>query len=326
MGRKRSKDFDLPPNVYRKGTRLYWRNPANRSQWTPLGDDINEARRRWAELEGEVISDTDKALHVIVRRYEREVFPNLARRTQLDYLKHLRALKIGFGEDTPIDSIRPKDVADYLRVRGEASTVQANRDIAVFSTLFNHARQWGYTDADNPARGVRKHRERPRERYVTDVEYKAVYEAAGQALRDAMDVALLTGQRPADVLKMQRTDVLDGVLSVRQNKTGKKLRIELIGELGAVIDRILSRPRKLVTSALIQDVDGSPLTANAMRSRFDKARKKAGVQFQFRDLRAKAATDTEDLAHAQDLLGHASRNQTEDYTRERLGKKVKPLR
>lgn len=63
----------------------------------------------------------------------------------------------------------------------------------------------------------------------------------------------------------------------------------------------------------------------ALRSRFDKARDMAGVSFQFRDLRAKAATDTGDLAHAQRLLGHKNRNTTEIYTRGRLGEIVKPL-
>ncbi|MBI3714131.1 MAG: hypothetical protein HY253_14385 [Burkholderiales bacterium] len=54
--------------------------------------------------------------------------------------------------------------------------------------------------------------------------------------------------------------------------------------------------------------------------------KLAGVNFQFRDLRAKAATDTQDLAHAQKLLGHKNRATTEIYTRDRIGDLVKPLK
>lgn len=49
------------------------------------------------------------------------------------------------------------------------------------------------------------------------------------------------------------------------------------------------------------------------------------MSFQFRDLRAKAATDTNDLAHAQKLLGHRNRSTTEIYTKERQGEIVKPL-
>lgn len=49
------------------------------------------------------------------------------------------------------------------------------------------------------------------------------------------------------------------------------------------------------------------------------------MNFQFRDLLAKAATDTEDLAHAQKLLGHKNRSTTEICNRERRGELVKPL-
>jgi integrase len=77
---------------------------------------------------------------------------------------------------------------------------------------------------------------------------------------------------------------------------------------------------------LIQDIDGKPLGTFAMRSRFDKARREAGVSFQFRDIRAKAATDTGDLAHSQKLLGHRNRDMTEHYVRQRVGERVAPLR
>lgn len=49
------------------------------------------------------------------------------------------------------------------------------------------------------------------------------------------------------------------------------------------------------------------------------------MSFQFRDLRAKAATDADDLGHAQRLLGHRNRTTTEIYTRERKGDLVRPL-
>jgi hypothetical protein len=77
---------------------------------------------------------------------------------------------------------------------------------------------------------------------------------------------------------------------------------------------------------LIQDENGQPLTYFALRSQFDKARELAGVSFQFRDLRAKAATDTGDLAHSQKLLAHKNRDMTEHYVRSRFGERVKPLR
>jgi len=76
----------------------------------------------------------------------------------------------------------------------------------------------------------------------------------------------------------------------------------------------------------LQDGNGQRLASGALRTRFDKARKASGVDFQFRDIRAKTATDAENLAHAQKLLGHKSRAMTEHYTRNRKGEQVNPLK
>ncbi len=124
----------------------------------------------------------------------------------------------------------------------------------------------------------------------------------------------------------KRTDIRDGALWIVQNKTGARLGIEITGELAAVIDRINARPRQAISAHLIQDETGQPLSMFALRSRFDKARVAAKVSFQFRDIRAKAATDTGDLAHSQKLLAHKNRDMTEHYVRSRYGERVKPLR
>ena len=93
-----------------------------------------------------------------------------------------------------------------------------------------------------------------------------------------------------------------------------------------LILRAYERPRRAISAWLIQDDDGQPLSSFALRSRFDKARTLAKVDFQFRDIRAKAATDTGDLAHSQKLLGHKNREMTEHYVKARMGDRVKPLR
>jgi integrase len=70
-----------------------------------------------------------------------------------------------------------------------------------------------------------------------------------------------------------------------------------------------------------------------LRRAFDQARRAVGIDpanFQFRDLRAKAATDKADSAgdirEAQKQLGHTSVVMTEQYTRNRRGAKVTPTR
>ena len=154
-----------------------------------------------------------------------------------------------------------------------------------------------------------------RSRYIADAEFDQVKACAHFTVIDAMDLALLTGQRLADVLKLKRTDISDGALWIVQNKTGGRLGIEIIGEVAAVIARIGERPRKAFSAWLIQDENGQPLSSFALRSRFDKARTLAKIDFQFRDIRAKAATDTGDLAHSQLLLGYKNRDMTEHYVK-----------
>lgn len=92
------------------------------------------------------------------------------------------------------------------------------------------------------------------------------------------------------------------------------------------VQRQAARAPERLSAWLIQDDDGKPLGTFGLRSRFDKARTLAGVDFQFRDIRAKAATDTGDLAHSQKLLGHRNREMTEHYVRARVGERVQPLR
>ncbi|AEF90363.1 hypothetical protein DelCs14_3371 [Delftia sp. Cs1-4] len=58
-------------------------------------------------------------------------------------------------------------------------------------------------------------------------------------------------------------------------------------------------------------------------------RRHSKAQFQFRDLRATAATTVDDdggIRHAQALLGHPTEGMTAQYIRHKVGKKVRPVR
>lgn len=108
-----------------------------------------------------------------------------------------------------IENIKPHHVRGYLDKRGQTAKARANREKALLSHVFNKAREWGFTEAG-------------RDRYVTDAEFLEVRKHADPTLQDAMDMALLTGQRPADVLKILCADIRDGALFIAQNKTGAK--------------------------------------------------------------------------------------------------------
>lgn len=310
----------------------------------PLGSNYLAAVKKWTELHP---THSAKAIQNITfktvsDRYVLEEIPKKAARTQKDYLHELQwLLKFFNHRPAPLDSIRPQHIRQYLDMRGKTSQIRANREKALFSHIWNKARAWGLTDLPNPCAGIKGFSEKGRDIYIEDSVYNAVWQAADEPLRDALDLAYLTGQRPADTLKMSVTDIIDGAIQVQQEKTGKKLRIQITGELEKLINRIHERKKKysVHTLALVCTERGQAMSKETLRSRFDKARERAAKQnpslqeailsFQFRDLRAKAGTDKADtggMREAQLQLGHSKMGMTEHYVRGRRGDKTTPTK
>ena len=347
--RPKSANRDLPPRMLRitrvlkNGTvwEAYYyngRNELGKRIEIPLGSDLNEAKKKWAELERHEVPADVNLMRFIFDRYERDIIPTKAPRTQKDNLSYLTWLRKVF-DSAPIDSISPQFIAQYRDKRGQIAPVRANREISLSSHIWNLAREWGYTAKENPVKGVRKNKETPRDFYADDQVWAAVYSQASEELRDAMDLNYLTGQRPADVLKMRLSDIKDGALEVTQNKTKKKLRILIEDELSNTLDRIKSRNRKVSSLFLIATPSGTALTQSTLRIRFDNARNIAEKRalelgdanlalkiraFQFRDIRPKAASEIS-LEHASKLLGHTDQEITSKVYR-RVGEVVKPTK
>lgn len=268
--------------------------------------------------------------------YMSEVVPTKSAATQKDNKRELKNLLDFFNDPpAPLEDIEPQHVRQYLRERGKTAPVRANREKALLSAIWNFARECGYTALANPCAGVKGHKETGRDVYVEDEMFAAVYAKSDQPLKDALDLFYLTAQRIADTLKMDERDIKDGKLAVAQSKTGARRRIETIGELRVVIDRIAARKAgyRVRSTRLVVMEDGQPMTKSMLRKRFDDAREAAGIsksEFQMRDLRAKAATDKEEstgsIRETRDQLGHTTVSMTEQYIRRRRGAKVTPTK
>lgn len=302
----------------------------------PLGCDYGLAIMRWAEIERgapEVVADVI-TFRYVANRYRAEVLPKKAPRTQKDNAAELERL-LSFFDDPPgpLDAIEPQHVQQYLDWRATAP-VRAAREKALLSHVWNFARRKGYTRQPNPCAGVRAERTRGRDAYIEDVDLQAIYAEATQPLRDAIDLAYLTGHNPGDILALSEHDIRDGVLHIQRSKTRARVRIEVTGELAALVERIKARKQAFTVynTRLIVNEHGRPVSLQMLQRRWQQARKAAGVSqaLHFRDLRAKAATDKADSAgdirQAQQQLGHGSVVMTEHYVRTRRGAKSTPTK
>src|SRR3569623_418702 len=223
MGRKPTRNKNLPSGMrarHRGKEVYYYLDSGGRPRKEiPLGKDYTAAVMKWAELTMSAApSNAQITFRYVAERYTREVIPSKAAATRKDNLRELAQLYKFFDDPpAPLDSIEPINIRQYLDWR-KAAKVRANREKALFSHIWNFAREVGLTNKPNPCAGIRGYKETGRDAYIDDDVYKAVWDAAEEPLRDALDLAYLTGQRHADVLKLSQAAPKNGALWIEQNK------------------------------------------------------------------------------------------------------------
>jgi len=329
--------------VQKSGKTYYYFDTGNGGKEIPLGPDYVIAVKKWTELQTYEPAENIADFMQLARMYEEKVIPTKAKRTQATNKYDLKHLKKFFGEPepAPLDQIKPHHIHKLLE-HHKAHPTTANRLKRLFSHMFNMARAWGYTDKENPVKGIEGFELEGRDYDVTDAVYKAVWMAGSWPLRDAMDLAYLTGQRPGDTVSMTIRDIVDGKITVKQGKTKKKLRILVEGELKTLLERIERRKAgyKIYSASLVVNEHGMQMTQGVLATHFEDAREAAAKAEKdeqaaakirgmwFYDLRAKAADDTADKSSEQaaaDLLGHDSVRTTQKHYLRR-GKVVKPTK
>ncbi|MFA5922568.1 MAG: tyrosine-type recombinase/integrase [Methylococcaceae bacterium] len=315
----------LPPRVYQKhGAFFYVTNPDRK--WIRLGQNESEMYQALAKLK---TTDVRQGMmSEFIERYEKEIIPTKAPRTQIDNLSEIKNLKQAFGKMRP-EHIKPKHVYAYMDARGTKAKTRANREKSLLSSIFSYLIRWGVVE-DNPCKNVKGFQEKARNRYVEDWEYEAVLSLASPVLRAAMEIAATTGMRQGDILKLKYTDLTENGVPVTQNKTGKKQIFEWTPALKAAIQSAKQHPRHADSLIyIIANERGQQYTSEGFKCNWQRLMNKAletGVineRFTFHDLRAKAGSDAED--NAQKLLGHASATTTKRVY-ERKPSMVKPIR
>lgn len=321
MGRRRTTNKHLPRRVYLRHGAYYFIDVAGKMHH--LGRSLPDMYRALAGLVG-VADSPLRLMRDIVLRYRLEVLPGKAPHTQVDHARYLNMIEAVHGAMQPID-LRPVHIRQFVdRLAGKRT--RANRCLEVYKHLLRMAVQWGALD-ENPAREVSKLHLPKRTRYATDAEFATVYAVATPMIQCAMDLAVLTGLRRADLLKLTRDNLTPAGIEVETGKTGKRLIIQWSTELRAVVDRIKGiKPH--VRRHLVANKYGKGYTPDGFSTQFRKVMIAAfptkAARFRFNDIRAKSASD-DTLEAATARLGHASASTTVKHYR-RAPATVSPLR
>lgn len=297
MGRKRNQRKDLPQRVYFKHSKYYFVDRDNK--WHNLGADYYKAMIEYAAINTQDIPL--KTINHAMDYYISNVLIEKAPKTQKEYLKHIKVLRKVFG-GMLVKDLRPSEIYKYMNKRPKVS---ANREKAILSQVFKVAIQLGLTE-NNPCKQVVGNPEKARDNQVHEDSFVTVYKMASEGIQIAMDIALVTGLRQGDILKLNLFEHwTDNGLEVKTGKTGQKMLYERTSVLEEIIKRCIEQKTKTSSSYLVRSTRGQPYTSSGFQKVFGKLVAKAIEEkeidyFQFRDIRAWAGT----VADREDFLGH----------------------
>jgi len=143
-----------------------------------------------------------------------------------------------------LSSITKKEVqALHEKMGAENGIYQANRLLERIKAIFNKAIEWGW-EGINPAQGVKKFKEKSRERFLHPDEMPRFFESLdaepNETIRDYIYISLLTGARKSNVLAMRWEDINfeREEWLIPETKNGEPLRLPLIPK---VIDILQNR-------------------------------------------------------------------------------------
>ncbi|BAE74310.1 putative phage integrase [Sodalis glossinidius str. 'morsitans'] len=223
-------------------------------------------------------------------------FSELKPRTQKDYLQHQKKLLAVFGK-VSVNSIKPEHVRTFMDKRGLQSKTQANYEMESMSRVYRWGYERGYVKS-NPCAGVMKFKAVKRDRYITDDEYLAIYQAADKVVKAAMEIAYLCAARLSDVLDMKWQQVTEKGIFIQQRETGIKQIKVWTPRLREAIELARSVfTSKQTDTPVIMGQHKGHYSKRGFSNRWMEARSKASGQlgyeldFTLHDLKAKGISD-----------------------------------
>ena len=236
------------------------------------------------------VAPTKSILISVLNAYQgSQEFLGLSDRTRADYIGKIKLIERAFG-DLPLTLLMDRRIrGEFLSWRDRlaaASRRQADYAWVVLARILSWALNRGLIAANPCEKGGRLYRGNRADRVWTADDEARFLAKAPPHLHLPLILALWTGQRQGDLLRLPWSSY-DGIsIRLRQSKTRTRVRIPVGAPLKAALDITTRRSTIILTNS-----DGRPWTEDGFRSSWRKACASAGiVELTFHDLRGTAVT------------------------------------
>ena len=211
----------------------------------------------------------------------------------------------------------------HEKIRNDNGLYQANRLLERIRAIYNKAIEWGW-DGANPTIGIKKFKEKSRDRFIQPDElpkfFASLEQELNQTIKDYVHLSILTGARKSNVLAMRWSDIcfIRNEWKIPETKNGDSLNVPLIEEAVEIL-----KERKLSMLSASEHVfpgDGKNGRLQEPRKGWLRILKRAAItDLRIHDIRrtmgSYQAIAGASLAVIGKSLGHKSQQATQIYAR-----------
>jgi integrase len=213
-------------------------------------------------------------------------YTRLAPTTARAYQSYISLIETAFG-DMPLAALAdPRVRGDFKGWRDDFAATPRKADYAwtTLARILSFAKDRGLI-AVNPCQdGGRLYRADRTDKIWAEADVASFLAAAGPELQLAMLLALWTGQRQGDLLRLPWSAYDGTKVQLQQGKTGRRVVIPAGEPLRLALDKITRRCPLILTNTF-----GRPWSADGFRTSWGKACARAGIRgLTFHDLRGSA--------------------------------------
>jgi integrase len=239
---------------------------------------------------GKAATPSGTLLALLLQYQASDDFHSLANSTRRSYVPLIMRIEKSFG-DFPLSALTDRRTRGVFMAWRDQLALSAGRRQADYAwTVLARVLSWslnrGLTAANPCERGGRLYRGSRADRIWTAEHEVSFLEHAPDHLHLPLLLALWTGQRQGDLLRLPWS-AYDGThIKLKQGKTGARIVVKVGAPLKAALD---AAPRR--STIILTNSDGKPWTSDGFRASWGKACKAAGVVgLTFNDLRGTAVT------------------------------------